>query len=119
MKAYARQNGKPPPWFNEVDRTKPLAPQVQAFNKQWAAGQLERKQRQEREQQSQEYQRLKSQALPLHLLKELDLTEENTPIPASIAQLEGFVNTLQCAQEEKKRRKEEEEEEQALGMPLF
>ena len=37
MKKYALQNGKAPPWFNEVDPTKPLAPQVQAFNERRAA----------------------------------------------------------------------------------
>ena len=88
---YVDQNSKPPLWYNKVDHTKPLVLQVQAFNKQQAAEQLEHKQQQEQEQQSQEYQVLKSQALSL--FEELDLMEENDPIPASIKQLEICVNT--------------------------
>ena len=45
----ALREGKLPPWYSKVDRTKPLVLQVQAFNKQQAAEQLERKQRQEQE----------------------------------------------------------------------
>ena len=44
FKAYVDQNSKPPHWYDKVDHTKPLAPQVQAFNKQWAAAQLKHKQ---------------------------------------------------------------------------
>ena len=109
FKAYVDQNGKPPHWYNKVDRTKPLAPQVQAFNEQRAAAQLEHKQRLEREQQSQEYQVLKSQALSLR--EELGITEEECPIRASVKQLEELVNTLQCAQEKRRREEEEEEKE--------
>ena len=45
----ALREGKPPPWYNEVDRTKPLAPQVQAFNEQQAAKERACKQQQEQD----------------------------------------------------------------------
>ena len=109
FKAYVDQNGKPPHWYNKVDRTKPLAPQVQAFNEQRAAAQLEHKQRLEREQQSPEYQVLKSQALSLR--EELGYTEKECPIYPQLKHLEELVNTLQCEQEKKRREAEEEEKE--------
>jgi len=118
FKAYVNQNGKPPHWYNTVDRTKLLAPQVQAFNEQRAAEQLERDRRREQEQQSPEYQVLKSRALSLR--EESGFTKKECPIPNSIKQLEIFVNSLQCGKEkEEERRAAEEEEERQRNRYLF
>ena len=47
MKTDALKYGKAHPWFNEVDPTKPLAPQVKAFYKRQAAEQRARRLQQE------------------------------------------------------------------------
>ena len=49
MKADALKYGTAPPWFNEVDPTKSLFLQVQAFNKRQAAKERTRKQQQEQD----------------------------------------------------------------------